>query len=108
MNEGQRKRLEQQGWTVGSIADFLELRPEEAAFIDLKVTLGEGLRRVRERAGLSQTGLAERLGSSQSRVSKMEAADSSVSVDLMIRALLALGASRQDLAALMEAGRKTA
>ncbi len=102
MKESQRSRLIEDGWNVGSAADFLDLTPEEAAYIDLKVTLGEGVRRERERSGLSQTDLAERLGSSQSRVSKMEAADRSVSVDLMIRALLALGASRRDLAALME------
>ena len=41
---------------------------------------------------------AHLVGSSQSRVAKMEAADASVSVDLLIRSLLKLGAARKDLA----------
>ena len=36
--------------------------------------------------------------SSQSRVAKMEGGDPSVSLDLLIRSLLALGASARDLA----------
>jgi len=49
-------------------------------------------------AGLTQTELAKHLGSSQSRVAKLEAGDTSVSLDLLIRGLLAVGASRKDVA----------
>ena len=55
---------------------------------------------VRERRlklGLSQVELASRLGSSQSRVAKLEGADATVSLDLLIRGLLALGASRREI-----------
>jgi len=47
---------------------------------------------------LSQTELAKLLHPSQSRVAKMEGGDPSVSIDLLIRSLLALGASNRDLA----------
>ncbi len=40
----------------------------------------------------------KRLGSSQSRIAKTEAADASVSIDLLVRSLLGIGASRMDIA----------
>jgi hypothetical protein len=38
------------------------------------------------------------MGSSQSRVAKIESGDPSVSLDLIVRALLTTGATRQELA----------
>jgi hypothetical protein len=98
MNKSKRAKLEAQGWQVGSAADFLGLSPEEAAFIETKLALSQSLRARRAKQHLTQTGLAKRLKSSQSRVAKMEAADPSVSVDLLLRALYALGATPQDVA----------
>ena len=98
MDSAKRKRLEAAGWRVGSTADFLEMSPEEAAFVELKLRLSESLRRRRQSQKLSQDALAKKLKSSQSRVAKMEAGDPSVSIDLLIRALLATGASHRDLA----------
>lgn len=98
MDKMKRKRLEEAGWTIGSAADFLELSASEAAFVELKLALSDELRARREDQGLSQTVLARKLGSSQSRVAKMEAGDPSVSVDLLIRGLLAAGASRKQIA----------
>ena len=94
-----RRRLEGAGWQVGSAADFLELSPEEAQLVEIRLALSESLRTRRTGAHLSQTALAKRLGSSQSRVAKMEAADATVSLDLLIRAHLALGASARQVAA---------
>jgi ribosome-binding protein aMBF1 (putative translation factor) len=98
MNAAKRKRLEAAGWSVGSTADFLELSPEEEAFVELKLRLSESLRNRRTRQNLSQTALAKKIKSSQSRVAKMEAGDPTVSIDLLIRALLAMGATHRDLA----------
>ena len=42
--------------------------------------------------GSSQTELARRIGSSQSRVAKLEAGETDVSLDLIFRALFATGA----------------
>ena len=97
MDKNKKKRLEDAGWRVGSAAEFLELSAEEAAFVELKLTLSTELRARRHEAGLSQVELARRLGSSQSRVAKMEASDPTVSLDLLIRALLAAGASRKEI-----------
>ncbi len=98
MNKTKRAKLEARGWQVGNAAEFLELTPEEAAYLDLKLSLTEALRARRTAKHLTQTDLAKRLGSSQSRVAKMEAGDSSVSVDLLLRSLLALGATPREIA----------
>jgi ribosome-binding protein aMBF1 (putative translation factor) len=98
MNTRKRKKLEAAGFQVGSAAEFLELTPEEAALIDLKLSLGTLVRTARTRAKLSQQRLAGRLHSSQSRIAKVEAGDTSVSLDLIVRAAFAAGARRTDLA----------
>lgn len=98
MNTFKKKRLEREGWVVGDTARFLQLSQEEARFLELKLALAAGVRELRERSGLTQSALADRLGSSQSRVAKMEAGDQSVSLDLMMRSLLTIGATTAEIA----------
>ena len=98
MREEKRKRLEAKGWRVGSAKEFLGLSDEEAAYIELKLKLAESLRERRRHRRLTQVDLAKLLRSSQSRVAKMETGDPSVSLDLLVRSLLTLGASRRELA----------
>jgi predicted XRE-type DNA-binding protein len=98
MDMAKRQRLEKRGWKVGSVQDFLALTPEESAYIELKLTLSENIKQRRERRRLTQAEFARMLKSSQSRVAKMEAGDASVSLDLLVRSLIALGATRRDLA----------
>lgn len=105
MDQTKRSRLERAGWRVGSAEDFLQLSPEEAQLVEVRLALSEGVRVQRERAGLTQQELAERVGSSQSRVSKMEAGDASVSMDLLVRSMFAAGASKRDLAAVIRGRR---
>jgi ribosome-binding protein aMBF1 (putative translation factor) len=98
MRESKRKRLEAKGWRVGDAADFLSLSPEEAAYVELKLRLADRLKERRRQRTLTQNQLARLVKSSQSRVAKMEAGDPTVTVDLLIRALLALGVSSKELA----------
>lgn len=98
MTSAKKKRLEEAGWVAGDAAQFLELTEEEARFLDLKLALATGVRELRERKGLTQAALADRLESSQSRVAKIEAADRSVSLDLMMRSLLNIGATATEIA----------
>jgi DNA-binding XRE family transcriptional regulator len=105
MKREKRPRLERAGWTVGGTAEFLGLSAQESRFIELKLALASGVRRLRERRGMTQAGLARQLGSSQSRVAKMEAADASVSLDLMVRSLLGIGAKPTDIARLIRGAR---
>src|SRR5437879_5515009 len=91
MRETKRKRLKANGWRVGSVSDFLELTPEESAYLELKLALAEALRSKRQSKGLTQIELAQRVHSSQSRVAKMEAGDPTVSLDLLIKSFFAMG-----------------
>ena len=97
MRKAKRKRLETKGWEFGTVKDFLGLSDEESAYIELKIKLATALRQRRQQKGLSQLDLAAKLQSSQSRVAKMEAGDPSVSLDLLIRSLISLGASEREL-----------
>ena len=97
MRKATKKRLEAKRWKIGTARDFLGLSAEESAYIELKIRLAEGLRRRRQEKGLSQVEIAAKLQSSQSRIAKMEAGDPSVSLDLLIRSLISLGASDREL-----------
>ena len=98
MKATKRARLEAHGWRVGSAAEFLKLTPEEAAFVETKLALSRCVRSRRTAQNISQSVLAKRLKSSQSRIAKLEAADATVSIDLLLRALFALGATPKDVA----------
>lgn len=98
MNSSKRRKLERHGWVAGSATDFLGLSPEEAAYIEMKLALSQALKQLRLHRNLTQTDIAVRLRSSQSRVAKMEAGDRTVSVDLLIRSLLSLGSKPKDIA----------
>ncbi len=108
MNRNKRKKLEAKGWKLGDAQDFLALSDEEMAFIEMKLALSRELKERRLRKRLSQAEFARRINSSQSRVAKMEAGDASVSMDLLIRSLLALGASRKELARSIERSKRPA
>jgi predicted XRE-type DNA-binding protein len=93
MRKTKRERLEKAGWRVGSAKEFLGLTDVESAVIEVRVALARALRQHRMQRHMSQAALASELGSSQSRVAKMEAADPSVSVDLLLRSLFVLGST---------------
>ena len=101
MDADRKVRLEQQGFRVGTVTEFLGLSPAEAALVEMKLALGEELRRLRNERGLTQAGLAAAVHSSQSRVAKMEAGDPAVSLDLLVRTMIEAGASRSDLAGII-------
>ena len=96
-----RKRLEAKGWKVGSAREFLGLSEQEEAYVEIKLRLAESLRNQRLQRQMTQADVAKAIKSSQSRVAKMEAGERSVSLDLLVRALLALGTSSSDLGRLL-------
>jgi len=98
MRRTKKDRLQEKGWKIGTVQDFLGLSDEEAAYLELRLRLADSLKKRRRQRHLSQGQLAKLISSSQSRVAKMEGGDPSVSLDLLIRSLLALGASKRDLA----------
>ena len=104
MRAERRKRLEANGCKVGSVKDFLGLSNQETAYIELRLKLARALKARRHARGLSQNELAKVVQSSQSRVAKMEAGDPTVSLDLLVRSLLALGVSTRDLGQIIARG----
>lgn len=98
MKTQKRKRLEHAGWRLGSAGEFLGLNEVELAVVEIKLALATKLKKVRLRSKLTQTQLAVMMESSQSRVAKMEAGDATVSLELLVEALLAAGASRREIA----------
>jgi hypothetical protein len=90
-----KKKLHGTDWQIGDAKDFLQLSAQESALIDIRLSLAQAAKQSRVQHALSQTELAKRM---KSRIAKIEAADPSVSIDLMVRALLASGAGRADVA----------
>lgn len=105
INKSKSNRALPKGWVSGSTQDFLGLTDGEMAFIDLKLELSQGFKKLRLRKRLTQVAAAKLIGSSQSRVAKMETGDPSVSIDLSLRALFALGATKQDVALIVSSDR---
>ncbi len=98
MDPLKRQKIEAAGGRVVTVAEFLDLSPEEMEIIEIRLSLSKSLKKLRQQEQLSQQKLAENINSSQSRVAKMEASDPSVSIDLLIKSLLSLGATREDIA----------
>ena len=97
MNTARKKRLESAGWKIGTAGEFLRLTREEAELVEMKLALSETLKRIRQKRRLTQTALAKRLGSSQSRVAKLESGAPGVTLDLLFRVLFATGISREEI-----------
>jgi len=105
MDAQERSSLEAAGYTVvADVHDWLGLSKAESDFINLKLDLRHLVRFARERAGLTQAQAARRLKSSQSRISKIEGGDPSVSLDLLVSAALTLGATREEVALAIAGG----
>jgi hypothetical protein len=96
MDEAKKKRLEDRGGKLGSASELLELSYEESILIDIKLALSLNLKKRRQKL-MTQAELAEKINSSKPRIAKAENGDDSVSIELLIRAMLATGATPQAL-----------
>lgn len=94
MEQTKKELLESKGWKIGTVSDFLELTPEEISFVEIKLALSKSLKSQRQKI-MTQSELATKIGSSQPRIAKAENGDPSVSLELLIRAMLATGATPQ-------------
>ena len=102
MDKKRKQQLEEKVFRVGSAADFLELTPEEEAYIDIRLDISNMVQSQRGKRGWTQDQLARAIGSSQSRIAKLEGGDPGISMDLMIKALLRLGTSKKQIGKLLE------
>lgn len=97
MKTSKQRKLEAAGWKVGSASEFLELSDAEAMLVNMKLALAKRIKELRQSKKITQSDLARLIGSSQSRVAKLETADRSVSMELLVRSLATLGASRAQI-----------
>jgi predicted XRE-type DNA-binding protein len=97
MKPEKKRRLEKEGWTESSVQEFLNLSAGDVQYIETKLALSRQLRILREQQHLTQMKAATLLRTSQSRLARMEAGDPSVSLDLLVRGLFALGATWKEL-----------
>lgn len=98
MKDSKIKKLNKNGWVVGSAKDLLKLSDEELRLIDTKRALMKLLKQTRINNNITQEQLALMISSSQSRVAKIEASSPDVSIDLIFKALFAMGVSQAKLA----------
>ncbi len=77
--------------------DLLRSGKGETRYLEIKKSLSDELRRRRAAKHLTQAEVARALATSQSRFARMEAGDASVSIDLLLIGLLALGATPRDI-----------
>lgn len=97
----EKKALKAKGYKVGSVDEFLGLSEEEINYIEFKLALSRELARRRKRSKITQIQLAKKLKSSQSRIAKMEKGDPTVSIDLLVKSLFAMGATKKNIAELI-------
>jgi DNA-binding XRE family transcriptional regulator len=95
MRKEKATKLKKAGWKVGTASDFLRLSQEESALIDMKISLSKKFVTLRKSSKLTQVQAAKVLHTSQSRIAKMESGDPSVSIDLLIKGMVGLGASKR-------------
>jgi phage-related protein len=85
------QNLEANGWKIGTITEFLRLSPEEIMTIEIRLSLSKYLEQLRQEHLVKNP-------SSNPRIQKVESVDPSVSIDLLIRSLVEIGATREGIA----------
>lgn len=103
MTQAKRSRAEADDWTIGNADEFLGLSADESTYIEIKLALAGLLVERRKAASLTQALLAPQVKTSQSRLARMEHADATMSIDILVRTLLSTGESRQDIARVIAA-----
>jgi ribosome-binding protein aMBF1 (putative translation factor) len=85
------KRLGAAGWKSGDAADFLGMNEAERHELDVRVALIRAVRTRREKLGLSQKQLADRLKISKRTVERMEGGGGEITLEQILHAYSALG-----------------
>ena len=103
MKKSKKDKLQKLGYIVTETQEYLGLSDEEMALIDLKIQLMQKLKTIREKAGVTQKELAKLMHTSQSRIAMLEGGYKEVSLDLVCKALFALGISKKQIASAIAA-----
>src|SRR5947209_3196468 len=105
MKQSKRQKLTELGYRVTDTQELLGLSDGEMALIDLKISLIEKLKEIRGSKNVTQQQLARLIHSSQSRIAMLEKGRPDISLDLICRALFALGVNRRELGKVITSGK---
>jgi hypothetical protein len=98
ISAARRAELNRAGWWVGSTEELLGLTVVEATLINNRLALADVLKKRRVELALTRTKFARRLKTTPSQIAALEAAASDVSLETLVRAVLATGATGQEIA----------
>ena len=97
MDAATKVRLEAVGFRETTVQELFGLTPVENELIETRLALSRVIKQLRREQHLTQKALAERLSSDQGNVSKAETSDPTISIEWMLNAAFALGASRKQV-----------
>ena len=98
-----KKLMQEAGFESGSVGELLGLSEAQETLVEIKVRLTQLLREERRARGWSQNRLAQAMGKKQQVVARTEMAHRSVTLDLLLRALLTIGVKMSRIARELEA-----
>ena len=101
MKATKKKALESAGYNMTNAAEWLGLSPQEDAIVNMRVNFAMEIERICKEQGITQKALAEKIGTRQSGVARMLNNPSKVTLDHLIRTLLALGTPSKRIASLI-------
>lgn len=96
MNNTKIEQIEAKGFNVGNACDFLGLSPVEETMVETGHILSNLVRETREARGLTQGQLAERLGTSQPNIGRLESGVSKT-FDKQFAALYEMGLTPREI-----------
>lgn len=88
------KRRKGKTWVETEVKELLGLSAQDLVIVEFRAVLALALQQARKRQKLTQEAAAKAIGTSQAQVARMEAGQSSVTIDRLIKALTALGVNR--------------
>jgi DNA-binding XRE family transcriptional regulator len=91
MDAKKLKKLAKMGGRVTTVKELLGLTDADEAIIEMRLQLAKVVRERRHAAGITQAALAKAIGSSQSRIAKMEGGDPHASLESLVAAVIAVG-----------------
>ena len=91
MDAKKLKKLEKMGGRVTTVKELFGLTDADEAIIELRLQLAKAVRERRLAKGITQAELAKAIGSSQSRIAKMEGGDPQASLESLVSAVIAVG-----------------
>ena len=88
------KRRKGKTWVETDVEELLDLSAQDLVIVEFRAALALALQQARKRQKLTQENAAKVIGTSQAQVARMEAGQSSITIDRLIKALIALGVPR--------------